>query len=357
MGLTSAPPWHKPRLATLNTGFLPKAMRIALLSTATDPFYTWDGTDFLVFYQGLIARIGTQFEMANDLPSADLILLIEPFGFKGKAYAEKLLGWDLFRQFAPKMAVINIDDFPIPFLPGAYINLPARRHQPGFTLPCGYLIEPNPFVDEYARLSTREPRFLAGFRGSSNVPLRAALIRSLRASPDEVVLTVTPKSNWFQHSVQDQQAYCSEILDSRFVFCPRGHGPSSYRCYETMRLGRVAVILSDDWAPPFGLDWPSYSLRFPEKDAGRVLENIRAAKVDWRAMGRRAQAVWENHFRPDRQLRAILESIQTILAKSTNSSQDYGQRWRSYRFWAAHDMGYRARLRRFLDRRMARLKS
>ena len=69
---------------------------------------------------------------------------------------------------------------------------------------------------------------------------------------------------------ESRARYVGSIKDSAFVLCPRGGGTSTFRLFETMMLGRVPVILSDQWVPRVGPDWESFSLRVMERDVSKV---------------------------------------------------------------------------------------
>ncbi|MBA2269339.1 MAG: exostosin family protein [Chthoniobacterales bacterium] len=49
--------------------------------------------------------------------------------------------------------------------------------------------------------------------------------------------------------------YADITKASKFVLCPRGLSVSSIRLFETMKMGRVPVILSDGWVEPPGPAW------------------------------------------------------------------------------------------------------
>jgi hypothetical protein len=83
---------------------------------------------------------------------------------------------------------------------------------------------------------------------------------------------------------------------SKFILCPRGMGTSSVRLFDTMRMGRVPVIISDQWVEPQGPCWEKFSLRVPEADFARLpalLEEHEAVAVE---MGLLARAQWEEWF-------------------------------------------------------------
>ncbi|MEG5066237.1 exostosin family protein [Microcoleus sp. B3-A4] len=69
---------------------------------------------------------------------------------------------------------------------------------------------------------------------------------------------------WCHHSDEQKVFYTEELINSKFVLCPRGNCPASIRLFKTMKMGRVPVILSDDWAAPDGPTWLDFSIRVSE---------------------------------------------------------------------------------------------
>jgi len=90
--------------------------------------------------------------------------------------------------------------------------------------------------------------------------------------------------------------YVKSIKDSAFVLCPRGGGTSTFRLFETLMLGRVPVIVSDQWVPPDGPDWESFSLRVKEGEIATIPALLERRATDAPAMGRAARAAWFEWF-------------------------------------------------------------
>ena len=90
--------------------------------------------------------------------------------------------------------------------------------------------------------------------------------------------------------------YAKAILDSQFVLCPAGWGPATYRLFETMEMGRVPVILSDEWVPPPGPRWDEFSIRVPENRAGEISAILSNYSDRHEIMGRLARSSWEQWF-------------------------------------------------------------
>ncbi|MGZ4986153.1 MAG: exostosin domain-containing protein, partial [Chthoniobacterales bacterium] len=119
-----------------------------------------------------------------------------------------------------------------------------------------------------------------------------------------------------QMSPRDRRDYYRRYAEltkaSKFVLCPRGLGAATIRLFETMRMGRVPVILSDEWVPPEGPCWEKFSVRAPEKDFAQVpqlLEQFERAAV---AMGQLARREWEEWFSPEVAFHRVVEYCLTI---------------------------------------------
>jgi len=272
---------------------------ILLLSASPDD----DRTDFnlapLLEMQECAAndRFGTHSVTGNP-ETADLIIFVEFYG--GGWYFERVRQHLLVRKHREKCFLCSSNPFVIPFLPGVYTGIEKRwasaRTRPGF-----YLGRTKNKFTTYTPASPDLP-YLFSFMGAvRNAPVRQE-IASLRH----------PRS-FFQNTTEDfdrvlfqkmdrrerldyDRRYAELIKASKFILCPRGLSASSVRLFETMRMGRVPVILSDDWITPTGPPWEEFAIRIPEKDVGRIprlLEEREPAAV---AMGERARKEWENWF-------------------------------------------------------------
>jgi hypothetical protein len=90
--------------------------------------------------------------------------------------------------------------------------------------------------------------------------------------------------------------YAEAIQDSQFVLCPAGIGPATYRLFETMEMGRVPVVLSDDWVAPPGPPWKEFSIRIPERHANEVATILKEFSDRHEDMGLQARLAWERWF-------------------------------------------------------------
>jgi hypothetical protein len=75
-----------------------------------------------------------------------------------------------------------------------------------------------------------------------------------------------------------EQRFENVLSDSKFVFCPRGNGPSSKRRWEAAYVGAIPVLI-DDYSTPFGVDVPAprffvQESKSPEWNSARLVEYL-----------------------------------------------------------------------------------
>ena len=73
--------------------------------------------------------------------------------------------------------------------------------------------------------------------------------------------------------IDNKTKYNELLLKSKFSLCPSGAGPSSIRFYESLAVGSIPVLLSDDLDLPYNIDWDNTIIKIKEKDIKNI-ENI-----------------------------------------------------------------------------------
>jgi hypothetical protein len=315
------------------------------------PVHPWEGAAYVermrVLFDGSPDQRGH--EWVDDPVAAEMIIFLEPNNWKDRSYAECLLHNDYISHFPQKCFVFNYAPFYIDFLPGLYANIDrARGLQPTRSSWCYLWGLPNEVVQRFAAQSLPyQPQCLFSFRGSRTHPVRQVLFEKARDWQSFAKMMEIPQERFYRNSTEDKQLYAEDILNSAFVLCPRGLGTNSHRIYETMALGRVPVILSDNWTLPDGPDWQSFSLRLPEVDAPHLAEILKARQSDAAEMGRRARIAWLTWFADETRIPRFLDRMQQLLsAASEHPTPDYRKWWRSWRFYAAFGMAPHQKLLR-----------
>jgi hypothetical protein len=98
------------------------------------------------------------------------------------------------------------------------------------------------------------------------------------------------------YQLDDKAKYGQIISKSKFVLCPRGYASSTWRLFETMKAGRVPVIISDQWVAPEGPQWETFSLRIKEKEIAAIPELLESCEMQAEMMAQRARQAWDEWF-------------------------------------------------------------
>ncbi|KAF0093192.1 MAG: exostosin [Puniceicoccaceae bacterium 5H] len=201
------------------------------------------------------------------------------------------------------------------FLPGLYTGITCRtdprRLMGGFYLEAS---QADAALDRLAA-STRKHDLWFSFAGGSTSWVRKRLLRQRWSRADVQVVDTSTFHQWDPQQlgrVERRRWYLEQLERSRFVLCPRGAAPSSIRLFETLRAGRVPVILSNAWAPPPFIRWQACAVRVPERLVGRLPEVLAEYADRADAMGRAARAEWERTLASDRVGRTVVDALQLI---------------------------------------------
>jgi hypothetical protein len=303
----------------------------------------------------------SRFAVVRDPGIADYIVFIEPPIQKFEAYGRILAENPIIRQFAERCFAYDWADDAAGFMPGVYPSLRRGQWDPRQFVSGGFLLPYNEVVAVAAsnghRHERRVPELLMSFHGAASHPLRTRLLQTGSVVDDpEIDFSVSPE--WFTHSADRKNEYVMRLLSSKFVLCPRGIGPATFRTYEAMALGRAPVIVSEEWMPPDGPDWTKFSLVVSESRICDLPRLVRERERDWAAMGRAAREAWEDHFAFPRGVIRMLEAIERLsLARARGQTlEELRTRWSSHSFKAANGWTKTQRLGRLVSSREARVR-
>jgi hypothetical protein len=273
--------------------------KVVVFSSAGErSFDPWKhGTTLLLRHSAELDVFG-EHKLVEDPEEADIILFGEMPG--GGIFAERVRAHCWYRRFPEKCFLFESGDHFFPVMPGIYASLTHEYNWPDHTRTGFYLsVIENPFIR--AEPLTGKEKYMASFVGSSTThPLRQQIL-SLRR--DDFLLKDTLATSYRMNYEADPRerapfylAYANAMASARFSLCPRGVGAASIRLFESMKMGRACVILSDAWHPNDGVDWASFSIRVPEADVFRIPQILEEHADRAAEMGLRARAEWEKWF-------------------------------------------------------------
>lgn len=244
---------------------------------------------------------------------ADFILFIDFHQHSGDWWMGAFFRHPLVVSYPDKICVYDERDYPIYSAPGIYVSLSRRnQHQQSQCSGCYFTLK-NDLV-ETMRTSLVEPDLLFSFMGSMSHPVRREV---MKLSHPTAIVEDTSKFNFFQDTddqlaqqrVHNQKKRYREITErSKFVLCPRGAGTSSFRLFETLALGRVPVILSDDWSPVPGPDWDECAIFVPEAKISELPHLLEERESEFETLSANARAAWNTWFAPEVRFHVLVEA-------------------------------------------------
>jgi len=242
-------------------------------------------------------RPSARHTLTDDPERADIVLFTECHQLPDDWRLETIARSPMARNFPEKTFVYDERDRPWCRLPGLYVSMPRPAFEQRWQRPWLYPVfrMAPPALD-----GSEVPDLLFSFVGSPTHPVRGSLfeLRHPRAhiSRTDGFVFHDKRSEDFEGR---RQAFAESLARSKFVLCPRGAGTSSIRLLETMRAGRVPVVLSDDWVAPPGPDWSSFTIRHAENDVGGLVAVLEGLEPDAKEMGERARSAYDAWFGAD----------------------------------------------------------
>jgi hypothetical protein len=291
---------------------------VVLDDPAGDP---WNLSVYKLFAESARSDIFGVHTLTEDPTEADVIIFAEHAGHG--LFAEAVRNHPFVKQFGEKCFLFDAGDHALPFLPGLYASLRKQYHTPSRTRTGYYLRgDRNTYID--FRAIEHEPRYTGVFVGQmESHPVRSALIDLPR---DRFLIEDTsrdknPLHAFFLHIYGAEEQgrngmwshYADAMASGAFSLCPRGLGPGSVRLFESMRMGRCPVILSDEWVVPMRVDWPACSIIVAEKDVGRLPEILEPMLDRAAEMGLRARQEWEKFYAPNVRFHWLAEDCLELL--------------------------------------------
>jgi hypothetical protein len=225
---------------------------------------------------------------------ADLIIFVEA----NSPFHVDILRTNLYKTFSDKCFVFDSQDYALPSIPGLYMCVPPHLTElPIYEYGFYIRVFDNSMLDG----SIPDAQFLFSFIGK--VGNCDKLRRRVIGLNHPRSFLADSSSNQADNDLE----YVRIMKQSKFVVCPRGFGPSTWRCFEAMKAGRVPVVVSDNWSPPPGLNWNDFSIRIPEAEVDTIPSVLEAIEHLAGEMGCRARQAWHDNFALDRSFHYLVE--------------------------------------------------
>lgn len=272
--------------------------------------------------------------LEEDPARADVVILWEGFEYKTVDYIRTLEADSTLRAHADRAYVINYDDHPEGFLAGIYTSLEHPFFDPQLHRIWPFILMNNPLVYGLTReqLWVSEPKLLFSFTGAASHAVRKRLF-ALYAQPSPLY-HIQHIKRWYDHGNAERQRFIQIALDSAFCLCPHGYCAYTPRITEVMAMGRVPVVIADDWIPFSFEEGTPYYIKVPEKDIEHLADILAPRRADAKEYAQNARTLWEKYCSPQRSIIAALRCIAQLAARPgpRPSFEDYRERWNSREF-------------------------
>jgi len=240
---------------------------------------------------------------------ADVIFFVEHHPSSDPLYL-KVYSHPVFRSYSSKCVLYHDSDYAFPVIPGIYPSWDGGESKPSWVKTSPYFFQyvENPMVGMNRGYSS--VKFLYSFAGAMRThPCRRELMNL--TGDERASITDTSNLNAWQLPPDEQKVYhrkfAEALSESLFILCPRGISPCSYRLTETMKAGRVPVVISDQWSLPDWLPWTEFALVIAEADIRKIPEILRLKEKEAVAMGKRASDIWDLYFSSQKRYATLLE--------------------------------------------------
>lgn len=268
-----------------------------------------------------------KYELADNPEVADIIIFVEHHPGHDP-YFFQVLKHPLYKKYKKKCYLYHDNDINLTFIPTISPSICAANFNKKIHYPYHYLeqISLNPYV-EYIPNKTIEKKYLFSFMGASRTypKVREKIIEIFQG--DENIVDTNNSNSW-ELNEKERDLYFKNfaqiLFQSKFILCPRGIGPSSYRQYESMKMGVVPVIISDEWVENKGIDWESCSIRIKEKDVSEIHNILKSRENEYLELGINARKNYEKFMSFENQFHFLSDAaVQMHSLRGEVSFLDY----------------------------------
>ena len=288
---------------------------------------------------------------------ADIIVVLESCSFKCHNdldyYRELIELWTSERI----ALVLNYEDGPPGVLPGLYTSLEAHKFDRNIHLSWPHMRFPNERILDTGDACKLDYDYIFSFMGSCSHPLRREIFALYEHGSKKDGVFVQEVKRWYNHDENEKESYINKIKKSAFVLCPRGIASYTHRIIETLALGRVPVVVADDWVP-FSIPERDYFIRISESDVGSIDKILTNEVFKYGELWKKSTVVYNKYFEQSRRYSIAFDRLVALSDRMPNYvNRDYLlTRLRSSEFYKMNGWLFSQRLRSLLKRRWRQLR-
>ncbi len=273
-----------------------------------------------------------EFKLVTGTEDAHLVVLLESCLFKTQRNIKDFENMLHFNEGHRRLCTLNYEDSPPGFLPGLYSSLEAFRFDPSIHISWPHLILPNEQVNERRLNGETQANMLFTFSGSCSNPVRRQIFNLYIRHSDKYKVTEVKK--WYNHNEAEKRSYIDDILQSKFVLCPKGIASYSHRITETLALGRVPVVIADDWVP-FTIPEENYFIRVEENAISNLIQILERKENEYEKLKTNAVRVYNKYFNPRLCYSIAFNQLAELYTRQLLeiNSDFIRRRWNSRKFW------------------------
>lgn len=266
--------------------------------------------------------------LTEDLDEADVLLVCPRL--KNPVFPSEIIFNRTLRKHWNKICIFSTDDCPLALFPGFYTSLSVESER--LRLMEGGFYPQVAFDNLLELRDTQPPSLLFGFRGDAGTsPIRGRLIHLAnnewqglqkdRGFRFECVNIKSPEVDGAVTMDFYRAGYLASLHAARFILCPRGKAPNSIRLYEAMRVGRVPVVICDDWVAPKNVPWSDFIVHIPERLIDKIPEILLSESPTYAERASMARRVWEHYFAASSISSTIVCAVSRIQCERKSSRQ------------------------------------
>ncbi|MDX2194776.1 MAG: exostosin family protein [Cytophagales bacterium] len=254
------------------------------------------------------------FVLVKDENEADIFLFNTHFTSRDEYYL--ITTHHFYKKYFHKCMLWCDKDVPYPILPGIYTAMPRVPMHHLFFRTVPYLSDTNPVISANNEIL---PKYMACFQGSMSANVRKNIMKQKYS---DSILRISTTPYWgdfifgkgFADTGSDYLSqYAANMLNAKFILCPKGNGTASYRFFETLQAGRVPVLISDSYVlPAIDENWDDIIITIAENNIRNLEKILLTYENEWQERGKKGKFIYEKYFSKSQKTRYYLLALKQI---------------------------------------------